>query len=217
MSTKNIEEVRKRRGKTSSRSRFGFYQKAVIVGGILTLFLTFAFRPRMSPFLSAGILGGTLLFFLLFRKLKSQKEESNKSDPLERLLQLEDMPVEQPESIIAPGDKEVLSLRETVATEIIELPQGPPDKDEAEGKLEEEVHEEEEIMKDPQVLHENGRWVELQEKIVLLEEKTINLEDMLMQLQEKVADIRANDQKAEPKIDLQTILTNIEERAERIA
>jgi len=51
----------------------------------------------------------------------------------------------------------------------------------------------------------------------LLEEKTINLEDMLMQLEEKVAGIRENYLKSEPKIDLQTILANIEERAEKIA
>jgi hypothetical protein len=40
---------------------------------------------------------------------------------------------------------------------------------------------------------------------------------MLTQLQEKVADLRETNLKSEPKIDLQTILANIGERAEKIA
>jgi hypothetical protein len=38
-----------------------------------------------------------------------------------------------------------------------------------------------------------------------------------MQLEEKVADLRETYLRSEPKIDLQTILTNIDERAEKIA
>lgn len=216
MTTKNEEEVRKRRGKSSS-SRFNIYQKAVLVAGILTLFLAIGLSPGMAPILSAGVVGGTLLFLLLLKNLKPQKEETEKADPEETLPQVEEKAVEQPEPFIDSGEKEISSSQETIPSEIIELPQGPPDKDEAEGKLEKEVPEEKEILKDPQVFPENGRWAEIQERIVLLEEKTINLEDMLMQMEEKVADIRENYLKSEPKIDLQTILANIEERSEKIA
>jgi type II secretory pathway component PulC len=216
LTTKNEEEVRKRRGKSSS-SRFNIYQKAVLVAGILTLFLAIGLSPGMAPILSAGVVGGTLLFLLLLKNLKPQKEETEKADPEETLPQVEEKAVEQPEPFIDSGEKEISSSQETIPSEIIELPQGPPDKDEAEGKLEEEVPEEKEIFKDPQVFPENGRWAEIQERIVLLEEKTINLEDMLMQMEEKVADIRENYLKSEPKIDLQTILANIEERSEKIA
>jgi hypothetical protein len=220
LNTKNQEEVRKRRGK-SSTSRFNVYQKAVLVAGILTLFLAIGLSPGMAPILSAGIVGGTLLFLLLLKNLKTQKEEIKKDDPVETLPQLEERGVEQPEPVIDSGAKEILSPQEAAPTEMIELQQGPPDKEpdksEAGVKVEEEDQAEEGILKDPQVLPENGKWGEIQERLVLLEEKTINLEDMLMQLEEKVADLRETYLKSEPKIDLQTILTNIEERADKIA
>ena len=50
----------------------------------------------------------------------------------------------------------------------------------------------------------------------MLEEKTINLEDMLLQLEEKVGDLQETQLKTEPKIDLQTILSNIEEKPGKI-
>jgi predicted nuclease with TOPRIM domain len=130
---------------------------------------------------------------------------------------LEERGAQQPEPLIDPGGEEILGLQEAVPAEMIELQQGPPDKDEAGVKVEEEVHVKEEILKDPQVLPENGKWAEIQERLVLMEEKAINLEDMLMQLEEKVADLRETYLKSEPKIDLQTILANIEERAGKIA
>jgi hypothetical protein len=217
LNTKNQEEVRKRRGKEST-SRFNVYQKAVLVAGILTLFLAIGFSPGIAPILSAGIVGGTLLFLLLLKNLKSPKEKVEKADAVERVPQLEEKAVEQPEPFIDPGEKEVFGLQEAVPAEMPELQQGPHDKkDEAGGKLEEQAYVEKEIPKEPQVLAEDGRWSEIQERIGLLEEKAINLEDMLMQLEEKVADLRETYLKSEPKIDLQTILTNIEERAERIA
>ncbi len=216
MNTKDQEEVRKRRGKNST-SRFNVYQKAVLVAGVLTLFLAIGLSPGMAPILSAGVVGGTLLFLLLLKNLKSPKERIEKADPADTLLQLEEEAVEQPEPSIDPVEKEISGLQEAVPAEMAELEQGPLDKDEAGGKLEEEAYVEKEIPKDPQVLPEDGKWTEIQERIGLLEEKAINLEDMLMQLEEKVADLREAYLKSEPKIDLQTILTNIEERTEKIA
>lgn len=216
MNTKNPEEVRKRRGKAST-SRFNVFQKAVLVAGILTLFLAIGLSPGMAPILSAGVVGGTILFLLLLKNLKSPKEKIEKAEPVETLPQLEEKAVEQPEPFIDRGEKEIFASQEAVPAEMAQLQQGPPDKDEAGEKLEEEAHVEKETLREPQVLPENGKWAEIQERIGLLEEKAINLEDMLMQLEEKVADLRETYLKSEPKIDLQTILTNIEERAEKIA
>jgi nitrate reductase NapE component len=216
--TKDEEEVRKRRGKTSS-SRFNAYQKAILVVGILTLFLAIGLYPGMAPILSAGIVGGTLLLVLFLKNLKPQKEEAKQADPVEPIPPLEEKAVEQTKSIIDPEEKEIFIAQKTVPSEIMELQQGPPD-DEAEEKLKkvkEETPEEKEFLKDPQVLPENGGWSEIRERVVFLEEKTINLEEMLMQLEERVVNIQENYLKSEPKIDLQTILTNIEERAEKIA
>jgi hypothetical protein len=217
LNTKNQEEVRKRRGKTST-SRFNVYQKAVLIAGILTLFLAIGLSPRMAPILSAGAVGGILLFLFLLKNLKSPKEKIEKADAVEIPPQLEEKAVENSEPFIAPGEKEISGPQEAVPAEMAELRQGPPDKkDEAGGKLEEEAHVEKEMLRDPQVLPEDGKWAEIQERIGLMEEKAINLEDMLMQLEEKVADLRETYLRSEPKIDLQTILTNIEERAEKIA
>jgi hypothetical protein len=216
--TKDEEEVRKRRGKTSS-SRFNAHQKAILVAGILSLFLTVGLSPGMAPILFAGIVGGTLLLVLFLKNLKPQKEEAKKVDPVEPIPPLEEKAVGHPESAIGPEEKEIFISQETVPSEIIQLRQGLPDDEAGEQlkKVEEETPEEKEFLRDPQVLPENGRWAEIRERVVLLEEKTINLEDMLMQLEEKVANIQENYLKSEPKIDLQTILTNIEERAEKIA
>ncbi len=217
MNAKDQEEVRKRRGKNST-SRFNVYQKAVLIAGILTLFGAIGLSPGMAPILSAGAVGGILLFLFLFKNLKSPKEKIEKTDPAETLPRLEEKAVENPEPFIEPGDKEISGLQEAVPAEMAESRQGPPNKkDEAGGKLEEEAHVEEEMLRDPQVLPEDGKWTEIQERIGLLEEKAINLEDMLMQLEEKVADLQETYLRSEPKIDLQTILTNIEERAEKIS
>ena len=216
MNTKNQEEVRKRRGKTGT-SRFNVYQKAVLVAGILTLFLAIGLSPGMAPILSAGVVGGILLFLFLLKNLKSPKEKIEKADAAETLPRLEEKAVENPEPFVDPGEKEISGLQEAAPAEMAELRQGPPDKDEAGGKLEDESYVEKEMLKDPEVFPEDGKWAEIQERIGLLEEKAINLEDMLMQLEEKVSDLRETYLRSEPKIDLQTILTNIEERAEKTA
>jgi predicted nuclease with TOPRIM domain len=171
----------------------------------------------MAPILSAGIVGGTLLLLILLRNLKPQRGEAQKADPVEPNPPLEEKAVEQIEPFINPKEEEVFIPRETLPSEIIELQQGPSDPVEAKGRLEEDAHGQKESLEDPQVLPENGKWTEIRERILSLEEKTINLEDMLMQLEEKVAGIQENHLKSEPKIDLQTLLTKIEERAEKIA
>jgi hypothetical protein len=216
--TKDEEEVKKRRGKTSS-SRFNAYQKAILVAGILTLFLTVGLSPGMAPILFAGIVGATLLLVLFLKKLKPQKEEAKKANPVEPTPPLEEKAVGQPESASGPEEKEIFISQETVPSEMIDWRQGPPDDEAGEKlkKVKEETPEEKEFLRDPQILPENGRWAEIKERVVLLEEKTINLEDMLVQLEEKVANLQENGLKSEPKIDLQTLLTNIEERAEKIA
>lgn len=215
MTIKDKEEVRKRRGKSSTR-RFNLYQKAVLVAGILTLYLAIGLSPRMAPILSAGIVGGTLLFLLLLKNRKTPIEEIKRDETVETLLQGEEKAVELLDPLIYPVGEENFSLPEAASPQIIDPPQGPPN-EEARVKHEEKTHEEREILVVPQVLPENGKWAEIQERVDLLEEKAINLEEMLMQLEEKVASLRETYLKSEPKIDLQTILTNIEERSEKIA
>ena len=54
----------KRRAKPTS-GRVNIYQKMVLVAGVITLLLAIGISPTMAPILAAGVVGGTLLLFLL--------------------------------------------------------------------------------------------------------------------------------------------------------
>ncbi len=78
MNSEKLEEVRKRRAKASP-SRLNLYQKTVLVAGVLTLlFLAVGLSLQRAPFLAAGVTGGMLLIFLIFRNLQANKERKNK-------------------------------------------------------------------------------------------------------------------------------------------
>ena len=64
MNSKNQEEIMKRRAK-HSLNRVNIYQKMVLVAGVITLLLAIGISPTMAPILAAGVVGGTLLLFLL--------------------------------------------------------------------------------------------------------------------------------------------------------
>jgi hypothetical protein len=218
LNSKNEEEVMKRRAKLSS-SHVNVYQKMVLVAGVITLLLAIGFSPTMAPILVAGVVGGTLLLFLLSKSLKSKKEEPKTVDPAEPLSPAEGTAPEVHEIVLTEEDKvipdsPVLPLEEKEAAEA----QEPPD-----DRQEEAVHEEAArvkepvpVGKEPQEFPWNGPLVHIEERLVMLEEKTINLEDMLLQLEEKVGDLQKTQLRTEPKIDLQTILSNIEEKPGKI-
>ena len=218
MNSKNQEEIMKRRAKPTS-GRVNIYQKMVLVAGVITLLLAIGISPTMAPILAAGVVGGTLLLFLLSKSLKSKREEPKTVEPAEPLPPVEEPAPEQQvillteEEKVSPDSPEIF-LEEKEAAEVQETS--------LEGR-EEAVHEEAArvqepvpVGKEPQEFPGNGPLVHIEERLVMLEEKTINLEDMLLQLEEKVGDLQKTQLKTEPKIDLQTILSNIEEKPGKV-
>ena len=222
MNSKQPEEVRKRRAKPSA-SRANVYQKMVLVAGVLTLFLAIGLSPMMAPILAAGIVGGTLLLFFLVRSLRPKREEPKRVEPVEPL-----PPVEE----IAPGHQEILLTEEEKGSpDSPEIPPGEKETAEAqEASLEEReegiqeeavrteeiVPEEKEPLKDLQEFPGNGTLADIQQRLAMLEEKTNTLEDFLLQLEGKVVDIQETQMKSEPKIDLQTILSNLDEKHQKM-
>ena len=218
MNSKNEEEVMKRRAKLSS-SHVNVYQKMVLAAGVITLLLAIGFSPTMAPLLAAGVVGGTLLLFLLLKSPKPKREEPKIAEPAEPLSPAEETAPEVHEIVLTEEDKvipdsPVIPLEEKEAAEA----QEPPDDRQEEAVPEEAVRGpepvplEKEPLKEPQEFPGNEPLVHIQERLVMLEEKTINLEDMLLQLEEKVGDLQKTHLKTEPKIDLQMILSNIEEK-----
>jgi hypothetical protein len=104
LNSKNEEEVMKRRAKLSS-SHVNVYQKMVLVAGVITLLLAIGFSPTMAPILVAGVVGGTLLLFLLSKSLKSKKEEPKTVDPAEPLSPAEGTAPEVHEIVLTEEDK----------------------------------------------------------------------------------------------------------------
>ena len=222
MNSKNQEEVMKRRAKLSS-SRVNIYQKIVLVAGAITLFLVIVISPTMTPLLPAGVAGGALLLFFLLRSPKPKKEEPKTVGLAEPLPPIEETAAGMQEIILTEEDKVTPDPPEILLGE-----KEPPEVQEPpKEKQEEAVHEdairvqepvplEKEPLKDPQVFSGNGPLVHIQERLGKLEEKTINLEEMLLQLEDRVDDLQKTHLKTEPKIDLQSILSNMDEQAEKI-
>jgi hypothetical protein len=195
----------------------------ILVAGVLTLFLAIGLSPMMAPFLAAGIVGGTLLLFLLVRSLKPKREEPKSIEPAEPF-----SPVEE----IAPGEQVMFLAEEEKNSpgppEIHPEEKEPSETQEAspeereEGIQEEAVRaqeivpEEKEPPKGPQEFPANGTLAAIQQRLAMLEEKTNTLEDLLGQLEGKVADFQETQMKSEPKIDLQTILSNLDEKHQKM-
>lgn len=222
MNSKNQEEVMKRRAKLSS-SRVNGYQKTVLGIGILTLILAMGVSPTMDPLLPAGVGGGTLFLFFLLKNPKPKRDEPEIIQPAEIL-----SPVDE----IGPGEQEILLREEDILApdspaivleekEAEEAQQPPLDSGEKavhdEGiRVQEPVLSGKEELKSPLEFSGNGPLLHIQERLVTLEEKTINLEEMLLHLDEKVGDLQRNLLKEEPKIDLQTILSDTSENPEKM-
>jgi len=214
LNSKNEEEVMKRRAKLSS-SRVNIYQKMVLVAGVITLLLAIGISPTMAPLLAAGVVGGTLLLFLLLKSPKPKREEPKSAEPADPLSPVEETAPEQQEILLTEEDRvlpdsPVILLEEKEAGKVEESPLDPREKAVHEEAI--QVQEPLPLGKEPQQFPWTGPLVHIEERLVMLEEKNINLEDMLLQLEEKVDDLQKTHLKAEPKIDLQTILSNIEEK-----
>jgi hypothetical protein len=215
------EEVMKRRAKPDSGS-INVFQKVVLVAGAMALFLAIVVSPTMAPVLAAGVAGGCLLLFLLLKSRKPKREELNSLQRAGFLPPVEDTAPQSQEILLAP--EEIVPFD---SPEIFSENKGATRDEEAPQEKQEEAFREESIKvqepvplgkgpgKEPQEFPGNDPLVHIQERLLMLEEKTINLEDMLLQLDEKVDDLQKTYSRTDPKIDLQAILSNIEEKQEQ--
>jgi hypothetical protein len=219
---KNQEEVMKRRAKLRS-SRVNVYQKMVLGVGILSLILAVGVSPTMDPLLPAGVGGGTLLLFFLLKSPKPKREGPESIESAEPLLPVDKTDPEEEEillreeDIVSP-DSPAIVLEEKEAEEAQEslLDSGKKAVHDEAIRVQEPVLLGKEALKNQQEFSGNGTLLHIQERLVMLEEKTINLGEMLLQLEKKVGDLQKNPLKEEPKIDLQTILSDTGENPEKM-
>lgn len=212
MNSKNQEEVRMRRAKAGT-SRLNLYQKTVLMAGVLTLFLAIGLSPRLAPFLAAAVAGGTLLLFLFFRNFKKKKEDKIKAPPQETLPEKEE--AIQPEEIPSGEEGKIISDPPDIIPHPINS-EGlqediPPELEKAVSPVQTPNVEKEELSP-LQELSRDGVLAQIQERLAMAEEKVARLEGRVMDLEEKAARYQEGQLNNEPKIDLQTILSHLDEK-----
>ncbi len=219
MNSKNLEDVRKRRAKPS-KIRLNVYQKMVLVAGALALFLTIGISSAMAPFLAAGVVIGTLFLLWVLKNLKPKKEEQKIIASVETLTpiyekegQRQDIyPVEDEEKVfpdspgilfeekeVADGQGNLLEKQEEVAREERVL-------------IQEAILPGKESLKDLHEDPENETLADIKQRLAFLEEKVAILEGILMSLEEKPVCGEETELKSGSQIDLETVLSNTDEK-----
>ena len=218
MNSKKLEEVRKRRAKASS-SGLNLYQKTVLVaGGLTLLFLAIGLSRKWALFLAAGVTGATHLIFWIFRNFEAKKKEASKAVSQETLPEAEEAVT--PEPISSRTGEEIIADSPGVISK-------PTDSDAAQGSISPEPEKAVTISETPPVekgdlspaeeFSGDGALAQIQERLASVEEKITKMEGMVLSLETKLADMQETQLKSGPQIDLQTILTNLDERHEKVA
>jgi hypothetical protein len=216
LNSKKHEEVRKRRAKAIT-SRLNLYQKMVLVAGVLTVFLAIGIRPQLAPFLAAGVVGGMMVLFLIFKTRRPMGEAEAKVAPQEAPPAEEDSVEPQPIDSMAEGkiiDDSPDSISEQMNSEGLQE-SIPPEPEEVVTPLQPPPVEKEELSP-IQGFSRDGVLAQIQERLAMMEEKVSRLEDRVMELEEKAASYQEGQLKSEPKIDLQTILSQLDEEEGKI-
>jgi hypothetical protein len=212
LNSKEFEEVRKRRAKASP-GWLNPYQKIVLLAGVLALVFSIGLGPRIAPFLAAGVAAGSLLLFLIFKNLKRRKERKNEAASQETSSE-EDKTLE-PDPISYRADVEIIgdspeAISEHTNWDALEdsISLDPAEAIITPGTSAAEIKG----LSPTEEFSGEGLLTQLPEKVTKLEEKVINLEDMLRSLENRLTDMQERKLEREPKIDLQTILMNPEEK-----
>ena len=212
MNSKKHEEVRRRRAKAST-SWLNLNQKMVLVAGVLTLFLAIGIGSRLAPFLAAGVVGGMLVLFLIFKTRGPRIEAEAKAEPQEALPAEEESL--EPHSIPSMAEGKIVddspdSISEQINSEGFQESM-PPEPGEAVTPPQPPPVEKEELSP-VQEFSRDGVLAQIQESLAMVEEKVSRLEDRVMNLEEKAASYQEGQLKSEPQIDLQTILSHLDEK-----
>ena len=234
MDPKTEEQVKKRRAK-SSRSAINIYQKMLLLGGLLTIFLVAGIAPRMASWLSViviGAIGVTLLIFFWFKSNKQKRDLGKKVDlrEVEVPLPSEEKGADQKETS-PKGEDKVVTMEEILPEEEkgVILEENPFEEPEKVVKSQGGPEEKEKMVypqdfpapekatdvhKMPLTLQE--KEANIQELLSNLEDRVAHIEDVLLKLEQKAAEMQEVVVKAEEKVDMEMILSKLEERAERM-
>ena len=231
MDSKTEEEVRKRRAKPGP-GPFNIYQKVLLLGGLLTVFLVVGRALRMASILWVmviGAIGVSLLVFFWFKSNRPKRERGKKADLGEaEMLSFLEETADQQEA--APGAEEVgnreeISPEEKKSTgfeeklpqeleEVVTLERFPEEKEEM-AAPEDSPAQEIAVNITKKVLILEEIVGDMQKLLSNLEERVVHIEGALLKLEEKTAHRQEVFLKPEEKVDMQMILSQLAERDQK--
>jgi hypothetical protein len=226
LDSKTEEQVRKRRAKASP-TPLNIYQKVLLLGGLLTIFLIAGIAPRMAsklPVMIIGAIGVSLSIFFWFRSNKQKREIGKKVD----LREAEILPLSEEKSADrqepAPEAEEKVGILGEVfpgENKAVDFEEKFPEEPEVAGTLQGRFPEEEGKGVDPQDFPAQEKAANIEKMLLRLEEKTgdiqgllsnledraVQIEETFLKLDEKAAHLEEMLLKPEKKIDMQMILS----------
>jgi hypothetical protein len=214
LTSKSLEDVRKRRAKPS-KIYLNIYQKIILLAGALALFLTIGTSSAMAPTIAAGVVAGTLFLLWVLKYVGPKKEDqssiaSGETGPptAEKKEERQDIdPVEEeekgfsdsPENLFEEQEGNLFEKQEEVA------PPKPV-------QIQEAISPGKELRQNLQEDPEKETLADLKQRLAFLEEKVAILEGMLMSLEGKAAGGEEEESKPGAKIDLETALEDTDEK-----
>ena len=217
MNSQKQEEVWRRRAKVSP-SRLNQYQKMVLVGGVPTLFLAIGISPRLAPLLVVGVVGGMVVLFLIFKTRRPRREAEAKAEPQQALPAEEESGESQ--QILPMTEGKIIDDSPDLISEQINFENLQESMPLESGKVfapPQSLPVEKEKLSPIQEFSRDEVLAQIQERLALLEEKVSLLEDRVMDLEEKAASYHGGQLKPEPQIDLQTIISHLDEKEGNVA
>ena len=226
MDSKTEEQVRKRRAKPSP-TPLTIYQKVLLLGGLLTIFLIAGITPRMASTLPVIVIGAIGVGFLIFfwSKTNKQKKEIGKKVDLreaeiplpseEKSADRQETAPEAEEKVVNPGE---VFPGENKA---VDFEEKFPEEPEVAGKFEGSFPEEQGKVVDPQDSPAQEKAADIEKMLLKLEEKTgdiqgllsnledraVQIEETFLKLEEKATHLEEKLLKPEKKIDMQMMLS----------
>jgi len=232
LDSKTEEEVRKRRAKPGP-GPLNIYQKVLLLGGLLTVFLVVGRALRMASILWVmviGAIGVSLLAFFWFKSNRPKRERGKKADLGEaETLSFLEKAADQQEA--APGAEEEVGNREEISPEekkstgfeeklpqeleeVVALERFPEEKEEM-AAPEDSPAQEIAVNITKKVLILEEIVGDMQKLLSNLEERVVHIEGALLKLEEKTAHRQEVFLKPEEKVDMQMILSQLAERDQK--
>jgi hypothetical protein len=190
----------------------------ILVAGVLILFFgAIGISPKLAPSLAAGVVGGMMVLFLIFKACRQRREAEAKAAPQEALPAEEESVEPQPIPSMPEGkiiDDSPDSISEQVSSEGLQESIRPEPEEAVTPHQPLPVEKEE--LSPVQEFSRDVVLVQIQERLAMVEEKVSHLEDRVRDLEEKAASYQEGQLRSEPQIDLQTILSHLDEKEGKV-